>query len=295
LLRYGRYTNTFPKKKAKLTASVSGIGISAGGNITANSANGGHAVIAAGNVVIGITLEHYEAGLKRREKEVRNELLQANAADKGKLALLEKQLIDVQAKIQNPEAALEDYKKKLDEAYRAFDDLKQEVLPEQIKLAQANLTKGETGAAEKLFIQMLDKGKENAAEAAYQLAELAKNRIDYVTAGKYYQEAATLQPNNALYFNDAGFMAYTQGDYAKAEPLFQRSLAIREKALGKDHSDVAGSLINLAVLYQAQGDYAKAEPLHQRSLAISEKALGPDHPDTKTVRDNLQQLLANLH
>ena len=68
--------------------------------------------------------------------------------------------------------------------------------------------------------------------------------------------------------------------YAEAEPLHQRSLAIREKALGPDHPDVGTSLNNLAELYQAQGRYAEAEPLYQRSLAIREKALGPDHPES---------------
>ena len=68
---------------------------------------------------------------------------------------------------------------------------------------------------------------------------------------------------------------------------YKRSLAIREKALGPDHPDVAGSLNNLAVLYHDQGRYAEAEPLYKRSLAIEEKALGPDHPDVATSLNNL--------
>jgi tetratricopeptide (TPR) repeat protein len=60
------------------------------------------------------------------------------------------------------------------------------------------------------------------------------------------------------------------GDYAKAEPLFQRSLAISEKALGPDHPDTATWLNNLASLYQATGAYAKAEPLLERAQRIEE-------------------------
>ena len=41
------------------------------------------------------------------------------------------------------------------------------------------------------------------------------------------------------------------GDYAKAEPLYKRALAIWEKALGPDHPDVATSLNNLAALYDS--------------------------------------------
>ena len=61
------------------------------------------------------------------------------------------------------------------------------------------------------------------------------------------------------------------GDYAKAEPLYQRALKINEKALGPEHPDTAKSLNNLALLYDKMGDYAKAEPLYQRALKIREK------------------------
>jgi tetratricopeptide (TPR) repeat protein len=81
-----------------------------------------------------------------------------------------------------------------------------------------------------------------------------------------------------------------QGRYADADPLYQRSLAIREKALGPDHLAVAESLNNLAVLSFNQGRYADAEPLYQRSLAIWEKALGHDHPDVATALNNLAEL-----
>jgi hypothetical protein len=37
----------------------------------------------------------------------------------------------------------------------------------------------------------------------------------------------------------------TQGQYASAEPLYKRSLAIKEKALGPDHPSMAASLNNL--------------------------------------------------
>jgi hypothetical protein len=72
--------------------------------------------------------------------------------------------------------------------------------------------------------------------------------------------------------------------------LYQRSLAITEKALGKDHPDVAGSLNNLAVLYKDTGRHAEAEPLLKRSLAIKEKALGKGHPSLAVSLNNLALL-----
>ena len=39
-------------------------------------------------------------------------------------------------------------------------------------------------------------------------------------------------------------------DYAKAEPLYQEALRIRQKVLGVKHPDTAESLNNLAVIYK---------------------------------------------
>jgi tetratricopeptide (TPR) repeat protein len=69
------------------------------------------------------------------------------------------------------------------------------------------------------------------------------------------------------------------------------TLAIREKAPGPDHPDVATCLNNPAALYWEQGKYAQAEPLYRRALAITEKALGPDHPNVATVLENYARLL----
>ena len=88
-----------------------------------------------------------------------------------------------------------------------------------------------------------------------------------------------------------------QGQYqnAQAEPLCQKSLAIREKVLGSEHPDVATSLNNLAGLYQEQGQFEKAEPLYQKSLEILEKALGLNHPNVATALINYAELLRKLY
>jgi tetratricopeptide (TPR) repeat protein len=81
------------------------------------------------------------------------------------------------------------------------------------------------------------------------------------------------------------------GAYGSARPLFERALAIRDKALGADHPDTAVSLNNLALLLRAQGDLTAARPLFERALAIREKALGSDHPATALSLNNLASLL----
>ena len=80
---------------------------------------------------------------------------------------------------------------------------------------------------------------------------------------------------------------YQKGEYDRAVVVAREALEVAEENVGPDHPDVAGSLNNLALLYQAQGDYAKAEPHYKRALAIREKALGPDHPLVATSLENL--------
>jgi CHAT domain-containing protein/Flp pilus assembly protein TadD len=97
------------------------------------------------------------------------------------------------------------------------------------------------------------------------------------------------QTDEAIELNKKVIELYNAGRYADALPVAQQVLAIREKALGRDHPDVATSLNDLAGLYDDAGRSAEAEPLYQRSLAIREKVLGRNHPDIATSLNNLAE------
>ncbi len=84
----------------------------------------------------------------------------------------------------------------------------------------------------------------------------------------------------ATSLNNLAVVLKDQGEYAKAEPLYQRA----------EDANVATCLNNLAVLYADESQYTKAEPLYERALAIWEKALGPEHPDVATGLNNLARL-----
>jgi tetratricopeptide (TPR) repeat protein len=94
----------------------------------------------------------------------------------------------------------------------------------------------------------------------------------------------------AAVLNQTGLYHVARAAYVEAEPLFQRALAIREKVLGAEYPDTAGSLNNLAELYRDQGRLSDAEPLHQRALATYEKVLGTEHSLTATTFNNLALL-----
>ena len=101
-------------------------------------------------------------------------------------------------------------------------------------------------------------------------------------------------PAVAVSLNNLAALLRDMGDYAAAEPLFRRALAVAEKVLGPEHPETGASYSNLAGLLYHIGDYAAAEPLFLRALAIAEKAQGPEHPSTGTSLNNLAVLLRDI-
>ena len=71
--------------------------------------------------------------------------------------------------------------------------------------------------------------------------------------------------------NNLAWLYDTQGKYAEAQPLYNRALAIGEKALGPEHPHVAVSLENYAILLRKTGRAAEATELEARAKAISAK------------------------
>ena len=68
-----------------------------------------------------------------------------------------------------------------------------------------------------------------------------------------------------------------QRDTTRAEPLYQRALAIFNDTLGREHPAPGFVQSRLARLYQLTGERLKAEALIRQGLEVIEHALGPDH------------------
>ena len=75
--------------------------------------------------------------------------------------------------------------------------------------------------------------------------------------------------------NNLAGLYHTQGNYAQAEPLLKRSLAIKEKALGPEHPSVAASSqVERAsncdiVRCQRRSDYSQSGCRRGSPLALS--------------------------
>ena len=259
--------------------------IAAGGDVN---------VTAGGDINIGLSPTEFEEWRRKLKDEAITELslefAKEKQADQEKITALELKIKKAEADLRSPEEASAKYNTTLANADQSLQDIAPDVPEGVLTQARESLIKGDTAKAEQLFEQALGTDTQRAAEAAFQLGELALSKIDYIKARRYYLEAARLQPDNADYVNKAGRINHEMGRYSEAQSFYEKALAIREKTLGPNHPDVAVSLNNLAGLYHDLGLYAKVEPLLQRSIKILEKSLGPDHPDVAVCLNNLATL-----
>jgi hypothetical protein len=93
---------------------------------------------------------------------------------------------------------------------------------------------------------------------------------------EHYEIAANLHNLAAL--------EVAEGNWAAAERLYRRSLAIKEKLLGPDHPDTALTVAGLGAL-------SRDETLLRRALGIFESSLDPAHPLLATCRVLAEEML----
>ena len=78
-----------------------------------------------------------------------------------------------------------------------------------------------------------------------------------------------------------------RSDIKNARPLFERSLALKQRAYGSDHPEFAVTLDNLGLLLTYTGQGAVARELHRQALAAKIAALGRTHPAVAKTLNNL--------
>jgi tetratricopeptide (TPR) repeat protein len=98
----------------------------------------------------------------------------------------------------------------------------------------------------------------------------------------------------AWLLNNVGGIYELQGEREEALRAHQDGLALKERALGRDHPDVGISEGNLAVVLQALGRNQEALEHVNRSIEILENGLGAGHPDLATQLSNRGEILNAL-
>ena len=107
-------------------------------------------------------------------------------------------------------------------------------------------------------------------------------------------EETSLDPATRADLLDALGVAYRSlGRSEEAGPLLTEALALRRRALGEEHVQVAESLHNLANLERQLRHLDKAERLTRQALAIQRRAFPQGHRDLARGLNNLASLLGD--
>ncbi len=112
--------------------------------------------------------------------------------------------------------------------------------------------------------------RKEAATAARRLGALAFFH-DTDKAMAAYREAVDLDPENALGWNQLGYLLNRTGDLDGAERAFGRVLSLGN--LVADDAMIAIATGNLGNVYRTRGELDRAEEMYRKGLALDE-ALG---------------------
>jgi tetratricopeptide (TPR) repeat protein len=125
------------------------------------------------------------------------------------------------------------------------------------------------------------------------LGQFYTDRSEYSSAEKWYRQCVELlitrcgeqHPTTAISLNNLASLYQLQGNYAEAEPLFSRALAVHRQS--SNTLNFATGLNNLAGLYKLQGNYEQAEAMYLEALRLKKEVLGEVHPSVATSLNNL--------
>ena len=241
----------------------------------------------APDILIGFTLQQYEAKLKRREKEVETHFIKAHANDRQHLEI---QLHATQNHLQNIKQSYQEHIEGLKKRMTQLESIRGQVADELLRQTQQAVADGDTQQVDRLLQQMETQSVNAArvtAEANYQRCQIAVDEIRYRQASTLCRRAMQLAPDRTDYLSDSADLAHTLGEYEQAVEYYEQALANELKTFGEDHPNVAISRNNLGATWDSLGDYQKAIGYYEQALASDIKIYGEDHPDVAIDRNNL--------
>jgi tetratricopeptide (TPR) repeat protein len=109
-------------------------------------------------------------------------------------------------------------------------------------------------------------------DAAVRKGDLQKAEANYRNAIAEAEKLGKQNPAVAETMANLANFYYVQGEGDKADQLYTRSIALREKIVGYEHMDVAKDLIGLARVRVKQDRFDEATALFERAIAIFNKS-----------------------
>src|SRR5271170_7021897 len=176
----------------------------------------------------------------------------------------------------------------------------------QERLAGLERLAGEFGAAAARLTAAADRAAAAFGEAspavvsaANALGVVYKYAADFDAAEGAYRRAMAAAGGQADplilagLLHNLGGLAHARGDFTGGIPPAERGVALRTRALGASHPDVARDWNALGALYHLAGRFGDAAQAYDRALAVFEDRYGPDHFEVAMTCANLAVLAAD--
>jgi serine/threonine protein kinase/Tfp pilus assembly protein PilF len=140
----------------------------------------------------------------------------------------------------------------------------------------------------------LASGLMNLGDVAFRLGDKKAAKSYYTRAVSILEEASPGNPELARFLDRLAGLSLGQNDESTAQRLYERSLTLREKALGPKHHDLAESFAGLAECARLKGDEKKALELYERSLSLCRRPDGGYYPQAVSTLNGYSALLSAI-
>jgi eukaryotic-like serine/threonine-protein kinase len=141
----------------------------------------------------------------------------------------------------------------------------------------------------------LASGLMNLGDAVFRSGSIAEAKPYYARAVAIMEGATPNNPELARFLDRLAFATLEEKDLKGAQGLYERSLALRQKALGPKNPELAESLGGLAECASRAGRLQEAEVLFERALAVARKPDGGYYPSAYNALQGFANLLRATH
>jgi eukaryotic-like serine/threonine-protein kinase len=141
----------------------------------------------------------------------------------------------------------------------------------------------------------LASGLSNLGDAIWKSGDIIKAKPYFDRAVAIMESASPNNPELARFLDRQAMALLEEKDLKGAQRIYERSLALRQKALGPENPEVAESLSGLAYCASQADRFKEAEALYERALTLVRKPDGSYYPSAYDVLKGFATFLRATH
>jgi tetratricopeptide (TPR) repeat protein len=146
--------------------------------------------------------------------------------------------------------------------------------------------RGDTRETQEILGRVALEAQDNLLEVFRYLGAAQHQEGNFKEAAITFRKALLIGGEDTCLLGWLGSTLTYLGEYAEAEILLNRAVAISERSFGPDHPDVAANLVLLGRLFGANDRRIDAERALRRAIGINEAIKGPEDPIV--LRDSVE-------